>query len=133
MGGAMRAAMNIVKPHRVPTPGIPNHAHKAGPQHGGDGGDTATAHNDGEEAVAIRFWCRQDDLTTSPTDIPQDGTPQTDPGLLDQCNVPTKGRKIGPTLSKAREVGGDDGRTGIGGLPNAVKALALTAKGPWMP
>ena len=46
---------------------------------------------------------------------------------------PTEGRKVGPTLSKAREVGGDDGRTGIGGLPNAVKALALTAKGPWMP
>ena len=133
MGGAMSIAINIVKPHRVPTPGVPNHAHEAGPQHRGDGGDTATAHHDGEKAAAIRFGGRQDDLTTSPTDIPQDRAPQSDPGLLDKSNVPTEGRKVGLTLCKTGEIGGDNGRAGVGGRSDAVMALAICAKGAWVP
>ena len=74
VGKAMRRAMcvaiSIIKPHRVTTPRVPNHSHEAGPQHRGDGRDAATAYNDGKEAAAIKFGGRQDDLTTSPTDIP---------------------------------------------------------------
>ena len=128
----MCVAINIVKPHRVTTPGVPNHSHEAGPQHRGDGRDAATAYNDGKEAAAIKFGGRQDDLTTSPTDIPQDRAPQTDPGLLDKSNVPTEGRKVGPTLCKTGEIGGDNGRAAVGGLSDAIMALAICAKGAWV-
>ena len=120
VSGPMRIAIDIVKSHGVPTPREPHHTHEAGPQNGWDKGDTATAHNDGEEASAVRVSGRQENLTACLSDIPQDGTPHPDTGLLYQRNVPTKDGQVGPTLSKAREVGGDDARTGIGGLSNAV-------------
>ena len=130
---AVGIAIDIVQPHRVPTPGVPDHTHEPGPKHRWNGGGAATTDNDGKEAVAIMIGGRQDNLTTSPTDIPQYGAPQTDTGLLYQGDVPTEGRKVSPTLGKAGKIGRDNARAGVGSFPEAVKALALTAKDPGMP
>ena len=57
----------------------------------------------------------------------------TDPGLLDQSDVPLERSQVCPTLGKAREIGGNNARTGVTGLPEAVEAPALPAKDPGVP
>ena len=94
----MCIAINIVKPHGVPTPREPNNAHKTRPKHGGYKGNTAAANNDGKEGFTVRFGCRQENLAAGPTNNPHNGAPQTDPGLLDQGDVPTEGGQVSPPL-----------------------------------
>ena len=129
----MGIAIDVVQPHRVATPGVPDNTHKPGTQHRGNGNNAATTDDDGKEAVAIQVGGRQDDLTTSPPDLSQNGAPLTDPGLLDQSDVPLERSQVCPTLGKAREIGGNNARTGVGGLSDAVMALAICAKGAWVP
>ena len=94
----MCIALHIVQPEGVTAPREPNNAHEPSAQHRRDHGDTASAHNDGEEAVAIGVGIGKEDLTTSLADDPKDGAPFPDTSLLDQCDIPAKGRKVCPSL-----------------------------------
>ena len=79
-----------------------NHnAHEPGAQDGWAHRDTTPPHNDGEEAGAVRVGLRQEELTAGLADGPKDGAPFPYPGLLYQCDIPAKGRQVGPSLRKA--------------------------------
>ena len=129
----MCIAVHIVQPEGVPAPREPNNAHEPSAQHRRDHGDTASAHNDGEEAVAIGVGIGKQDLTTSLADDPKDGAPFPDTSLLDQGNIPAKGSQVGPTLCKAGEVGRDNVWPGMSGLTDAIMAPTIGAKGAGMP
>ena len=127
VSGPVRIAVKIVQPHGIHTPREPHYAHEAGSQDGWNQGDTAPTHNDGEEAGAVRVRFRQEDLAACLADGPKNGTPVPDPGLLYQRDAPAKDSQVGPSLRKAREVGGDDARPRVGSLTNAIMALAICA------
>ena len=133
VGGPVCIAIHFVQPDGVPATREPHYTHEPRAQNWWDQGDTASTHNDGEEAVAVLVGLGQEDLTASLADDPKDGTPFPDPGLLNQSDIPAKGRQVGPTLSKAGEVGRDDARPRVSGLANAIMALAISAKGAGVP
>ena len=128
----MGIAVNVLQPG-IPTIRVQHHSHEPGAHDGWDQRDTTPTDNDGEEAGAIRVGHRQENLTSSLADSPKDGTPFPYPCLLDQCDIPAKGRKVCPSLREAREVGRDNVRTRVRGLANAVMALAICAKGAGVP
>ena len=127
VGGPMCIAVNVIQPDGIPTTRVPHHSHEPGAHDRWDQRDTTPTDNDGEEAGAIRVGHGQENLTPSLADSPKDGTPFPYPCLLDQCDIPAKGRKVCPSLREAREVGRDNVRTRVRGLANAVMALAICA------
>ena len=133
MGRAVCIAIDVVQPHRVATPGVPDNPHEPGTQYCGNGDNTATANDDGKKAVAIQVGGGQDDLATSPPDVSHNGATMIDPGLLDQRDVPLESSQVSPTLCKARKVGGNDARTGVASLTKAVEASAFATDDPWVP
>ena len=129
----MSITVHIVQPERITAPREPHNAHKPRTQDGWDQGNATPTHNDGEQASAIRVGLGQKDLAASLADGTEDGTPIPYPSLLDQSDIPAKGRQVSPSLREAREVGRDDARPRVSGLANAIMALAINAKGAGVP
>ena len=129
----MCITIDVVQPHWVTTPSVPNNTHEPGAQNRGDGNNAATADDDGEKAVAVQVGGGQDDLASSPPDFPHDRATLADPCLLDQSDVPWEGCKVRPTLCKATKVGSNDARAGVASLPNAVEASAFATGYPRVP
>ena len=88
----MCITVHIVQPEWVTAPCEPNDAHEPRTQDGWDHGNATPAHNDGEQASAIRVGLGQENLAASLADGTEDGTPFSNPSFLDQGDIPAKGR-----------------------------------------
>ena len=88
----MCITVHIVQPEWVTAPREPHYAHEPRTQDGWDHGKATPAHNDGEQASAIRVGFGQENLAASLADGTEDGTPFSNPSFLDQGDIPAKGR-----------------------------------------